>query len=180
MPETEPVQTKGGVVVSVVAVSVKTVVRHRAEREEYRPFLVKPNTRYFHVTETPYAAVEPERLDFQVQITNQMDRVFRGAGAVISLIVDERPLLLEEFGTRDFLESVIVPRGRADVTIHGPPPTALPDSGLIALFIYDVVTETDDAGNPIKRENFEWYYRLIEEVKQDSAPIKKYNEAVTP
>ena len=36
-----------------------------------------------------------------------------------------------------------------------------PDNATIALFLYDIVTATDAAGNPTKRSNFEFFFTLV-------------------
>ena len=45
--------------------------------------------------------------------------------------------------------------------------STLSEGGTLGVFLYDVVTEADAAGNPVTRDNFEWYFSLsFEEVSE--------------
>jgi len=48
----------------------------------------------------------------------------------------------------------------------------LPDKTTIGLFIYDIVTKTDAAGNVTEKQNFEWYYNLETQLVQDSGFVR--------
>ncbi|CAN5283468.1 hypothetical protein BH09GEM1_BH09GEM1_02200 [soil metagenome] len=95
---------------------------------------------------------------FRFTIRNQMDRVFRGAGAVLQFSADgqARPLAQEAYV--DILNTLILPREERQFTIKGPPASTLTQAGKLGVFLYDVVTQTDAAGNVQAKENFEWYY----------------------
>ncbi len=178
LAETQPVQSRGGISISVAPGSYTTDRRSKVQRTEYRPFLAGEDTRYFHVTEQPYVVVKPSTLQFEVVITNSLDRVFRGAGAVLSMSYNGQSVAVPQEGTAEFLNVTVIPRGRVELSITGPPLQALQDSGVVALFIYDVVTEVDDAGNPTKKDNFVWYYNLTYNVQREMFPMVRRNQAV--
>ena len=60
----------------------------------------------------------------------------------------------------------------AGITVDGPWTTSVPDSSIVSLFFYDVVTQTNSAGDPTRRENYEWHYLITHEVRDTIMPIK--------
>ena len=107
--------------------------------------------------------VAPDRLSFLLTIKNGMNRVFRGAGAIVQFNVDQQVQAVEQSNYLEFINALIPPGGESQVRIAGPPLTALRDSATLGVFLYDVVTEIDKAGNVTKRENFEWYFHVRRE-----------------
>jgi UDP-N-acetyl-D-mannosaminuronic acid transferase (WecB/TagA/CpsF family) len=49
----------------------------------------------------------------------------------------------------------------------------VPDQTTIALFLYDVVSNTDAAGNITQKQNFEWFYNYTTESKQIAGEVRK-------
>jgi hypothetical protein len=178
LPQSTAVQERGGVSISVTPTPFTRARAVQYVNVQTQPFLavVARDTRFYRRTETPLAVVSPDNLSFKIGITNQLPRVFRGAGAVVSLSVNNRTAALTHEASQDFLNSAIPPRGQAEFTIPGPTVAALPDSGVIGLFIYDVVVAVDAAGNPTRRENFEWNYALSRDVSSDTASIVTRDE----
>jgi hypothetical protein len=167
LPQTKPSQGKGGILISLAPVSYNAARLTKTVDTPYRPFLADENTRYFNRSEIPHSVVEPSNLRFSLTISNKLDRVFRGAGSVVSLNVNNNALAVNQSGYESLLNLIVTPRGQAQVDINGPELKTLPDSCTIALFIYDVVTDVDAAGNPTKKENFEWYFKYSTETKTE-------------
>ncbi len=44
------------------------------------------------------------------------------------------------------------------MTIVGPPVGSIPSPCTIGIFLYDVVTKMDQAGNITDKQNYEWYF----------------------
>ena len=97
---------------------------------------------------------------FHFTITNRLDRVFRGAGAVLQLSVDGKAQPIAQNAYIDFLNTLVLPREVKEVTVRIPGSSDLIGGGALGVFLYDVVTKTNAAGNVQARENFEWYYKV--------------------
>lgn len=113
---------------------------------------------WVNVTKEQRLRAKPGRLQFAVRINNKLSRVFRGQGAVVQFNVAGK---LQPFGQTDykeFVEGIVPPRNEATFMIMGPPLGSLPDKCTIAIFLYDVVTATDVAGNVTERQNYEWFF----------------------
>jgi hypothetical protein len=114
-------------------------------------------TFYIH-SFTPQIVVKPKRLVLHLHITNQLPRVFRGAGAVVQMNIAGKSIHLNPEGYGDFINAIIPPRSSQDFDIVGPPLSDLPPRATIGVFLYDVVTKMDEAGNIKEKQDFEWYY----------------------
>lgn len=106
--------------------------------------------------EAPIATGGPVALRFTVR--NDMERVFRGAGAVLQFSIDgqARPAAQEAYV--DFLNTIILPREQREIVVRDRTIANVQPSGRFGVFMYDVVTRTDAAGNVQARDNFEWYF----------------------
>lgn len=119
------------------------------------------------VVETPYYKVEPYGLIFQVKIYNHLEHVLRLAGTVVAFQVEGKMISLDKANYQEFIDGFILPRQENVYKIIGPEIRLLPKECNIALFLYDIVTETDAAGNPTKRTNFEWFFTYKKEIKEE-------------
>lgn len=176
LKETSLNQEKGGIMISI-APQRYTYIKKFSIEDTPLPgplggLIVTPGTKYFERREIPYAVVEPTILRFIVTIHNRLDRVFRGAGSVISFNVDGKVIAVDETGYRDFLNVIVPPLGQTQVRITGPSISSLPDKCVIGVFIYDVITEVDAAGNPKKKSNYEWYFNFSTQVIEETGSIK--------
>jgi hypothetical protein len=129
--------------------------------------------RYMETTETPGVQVVPERLEFIVKVNNKLPRVFRGAGIVVQFNVGGKLQAVEQQGYADLTNSIIPPRTEQEIKIYGPLLSSVPDQTTIGLFLYDVVSNTDQAGNITQKNNFEWFYTYATEPKQIAGEIHK-------
>lgn len=173
MKETVLAQEKGGILISIAPPQYTAVKKMRVEDTPSAGIMggliSTPGTTYFYRRNIPYMVVEPDRLRFVITIHNRLDRVFRGAGAVIAFNIDGKVIAVNQLDYLDFLNVIVPPRGQTQVNIMGPALSSLPDKCVIGVFIYDVVTEVDAAGNPRKRSNYEWYFdfstKFVEQIE---------------
>jgi hypothetical protein len=163
-----------------------TPVPFRVAHEAYTGFrsvpmlLVSGPTRPIERRDVVRPMVRPQLLQFKVLITNRLTRVVRLSGSVISVQSGGRSVSIPQSKNIDFLNGIILPQQQIELQINGPDLAeiagtdlnGLPgDSTTVALLLFDVVTATDAAGNPTRRSNFEFYYRLKMGVQADSAPV---------
>jgi hypothetical protein len=113
---------------------------------------------YYITSFQPQTVVKPEHLVIHLHITNQLPRIFRGAGAVVQMNVQGKSIHLNPEGYGDFVNAIIPPRESQDFDIIGPLVSDLPPRATIGVFLYDVVTKMDDAGNIKEKQDFEWFY----------------------
>lgn len=176
--ESNATQAKDGVTIAVTPVVFQ--VQKEETVSDGASSTMNTGAKYFCRTWTPTASVTPDRIAFTVTIVNGLDRVFRSAGAVVSLNLDSRAIAFDQSGIKEFLDVIVVPRGQAQVTVWGPPLSVLGRSGTVALFVYDVVTSVDAAGSATKKQNFTWYYSYTLESQSEAVPIRGQLLAVPP
>jgi len=113
--------------------------------------------------------LQPQSLAFKVRIANGLGRVIRLSGAVVSFQMSGKNVSVPQENYAEFLSGIVLPRQETELTLRGPSLASFAgphldglagDTATVALLLYDVVTATDNAGNPTKRANFEYYYRL--------------------
>ena len=122
----------------------------------------------YQIFEVPYYEVKPENLVFNVKIYNHLERVLRLAGTIVAFQLDGKMINLERANYKEFLDGFIIPRQEQECEIRGPLINTLPNQCNVALLLYDIVTQTDEAGNVIKKSNFEWYFTYKTEVKVEA------------
>lgn len=102
-------------------------------------------------------------LDILITIVNQSPRVFRADGMVVQYQVDGNVAALDQQRYAQLLNTVVLPGQQNQVAVPGISIADLRQGAAIALYLFDVVVERDDAGNPSRRGNFEWFYQLDHE-----------------
>lgn len=170
LPETEELQRQGGISVTVAPA---TVTVEPYERCEYIPtsslvaFLNRPASassdthQPFELRRFPTSRLlGGDAVSFVVTITNHMDRVFRGSGALVQFNVDGRVQGTDQSQYEDLLTALIPPGEERQYVIRGMPFGALPRESTLAMDLYDLITELDAAGNITQRDNFQWYFRV--------------------
>lgn len=175
LPETKVLQEKEGIQISVTPGTFEAAkVYEQQDKRVPDPLIKSQNVLYyFERRNIPHAVVKPDRLEFLVKLNNKMDRVFRGAGAVVSFQVSGKQVAVEQQNYAEFLNAIVTPRSELQVKVTGPALSSLPDECTVGIFFYDVVTDKDEAGNIKKRANFEWFY-------QHKTETKGTEEQVTP
>jgi hypothetical protein len=170
LPQTKGLQERGGLQISVAPASYTCQQTTKVSKREVADPVTKssggllhqsppkPGMRYIETTETPSLQVAPDRLEFIVKVNNKLPRVFRGAGTVVQFNVGRKLQAVEQQGYADLANSIIPPRTEQEIKIYGPSLSTISGQTTIGLFLYDVVTNTDQAGNITAKQNFEWFY----------------------
>ncbi|HVZ71004.1 MAG TPA: hypothetical protein VHJ20_01405 [Polyangia bacterium] len=179
LQETKEMQTKGGVQVIVAMEPFLCEKRQRSEVREVAPSFgeqllgskTHPGQRYVERTTSSYFSVKPERLKVTLKLSNQLARVFRGAGTVVQFTVAGKTWASKVDDYAEFTNVIVPPRGEQQIEIYGPPTEAMPPQGNIGLFLYDVVTKTDAAGNITEKQNFEWYYNYVLQTHEEPGTV---------
>lgn len=161
---TTEVQDKDGV---SIAVSTVPFVASETVCKQYKqlPTMFVVNNQYnYQMVATPKYRVEPDALRFKIRVVNNLSQVLRLAGTLLRFQVNgQETSLSDNSGAKALLDGVLAPREQRDYEITGPKTDKIPDSANVALMLYGIVTATDPAGNPSKRSNFEWFYKLKNE-----------------
>lgn len=171
-PETKPLQSKGGVTISIDTDTYKTAAVPQAVESQFQPGFKEAfhipctgaftpglgHIDYFLRDFQPQAVTKTDHLVVHLHITNSLPRVFRGSGAIVQFQVAWKTAHVDASGFGDFLNAIIPPRSSQDIDIVGPAIADLPERAAVGVFIYDVVTKMDEAGNIQEKQNFEWYY----------------------
>lgn len=181
MPTVKPVegtqeaQDKNGV---TIAVSSTPFSPQKIIRKEYKqlPATFVMNGQYdYEVTSVPSYTVAPDSVHLKVKVVNNLNQVLRLAGTLVRFNVDGKEVSLDPktAGFESLTNAILTPREQKEFDIVGPKTAELPSDATMALLLYGVVTSTDDAGNPTKRSNYEWYYKVgkQEVVKDDTYEV---------
>jgi len=170
LPETKEAQEKGGLEIAIAptvytAEKFEKTTVHQASPPMGGIIVASLATGgnassqvWVNVTKDEQLRVAPGRLQFTVRINNKLPRVFRAQGAVVQFNVAGK---LQPFGQTDykeFVEGIVPPGNEASFVISGPRLDALPEKCTIGIFLYDVVTATDVAGNVTERQNYQWFF----------------------
>ena len=161
-PVNTPTQTKGGLDITV------TPVLYNAVRADKTTFMqVQPNFGEAHLI------ARPDRLEFTVKIHNQLNRVFHGQGAVAQINVDGKLIPIDNMDYKEFSGGIVPPLNEENFTIYGPPLNMLQDKGTVSVFLYDVVTATDVAGNITEKQNYTWDFTYTMQPSTDTGEMKR-------
>jgi len=179
LPETQQSQDKGGLKITVAPASYnvkeESLSSLRRVNPSFKEALLMPHQQtdvFAEKTSTPVLKIDPDRLLFQVHLSNQLSRVFHGSGIAVQFSVAGKTMAIDPSGYGDLVNAIIPPRGEQTIMVVGPKIDSIPDKSTVGLFFYDVVTNTDAAGNVTAKQNFEWYfsYRTQQVEKEVSVP----------
>ncbi len=179
LAETPQSQTKGGLRITLAPDTFKADESWSVQSQQVAPpsFLgmvvqPSPNSIYVETTKTPSLNVTPDGLVFHVNLSNQMPRIFRGSGIAVQFNVAGKLVSADPSGYGDLTNLILPPRSEQDVTILGPKIAAIKAPCTVAVFLYDVITNMDQAGNVTEKQNFEWYfsYQTQQTEKEISVP----------
>jgi hypothetical protein len=179
LPETKASQEKGGLEITIVPATYTAVRRDRRTVQVVAPNFGEallapskdelPNYSFIQETITPQLRSAPDRLQFAIRVNNKLARVFRGQGAVVQVNVGGKLMPINRKDYAEFIDAIVPPRNEAELRIFGPAIDAIPDTGTIGIFIYDVVTATDTAGAVTEKQNYEWYFSYTTQKAEDNA-----------
>jgi hypothetical protein len=184
LPETRELQEKGGVSISLAPGSFQCTKAVARTSREVAPTFGESmqlassggNKQFYRMVEstnTPVYKVNPEKVAFRVKITNQMPRVFRGSGTVVLYNFGGKNASISSNEYGELTNILIPPRASMEVTIYGPTFQQIPEKTTLGIFLYDVVTKTDNAGNIVEKQNYEWYYAYQVQVKEEAMEVSK-------
>lgn len=173
---TQEVQDKNGV---TIAVSSTPFAPQKVIQKEYKqlPTTFVTNGQYdYEVMTVPHYTVSPENVHFKIKVVNNLNQVLRLAGALVRFNVDGKEVALDPktAGFESLTNAVLTPREQKDFEIAGPKAAELGNDTTVSLLLYGVVTATDEAGNPTKRSNYEWFYKVgkSEVVRDESYAVE--------
>ena len=187
LPETKEVQAKGGINIGLAPGTFNCTKGTSQKRVPDAPTLGEQlqlgllmrqgdssaNWQLVETTITPTFSVVPDKIAFRVKINNQMPRVFRGAGTVVLYNFAGKNKSISQNEYAELSNIIVPPRSEAEVTIYGPSFTEMPDKATLGIFLYDVVIKTDQAGNILEKQNFEWYYNYQHQYKEEVGEVAK-------
>ena len=182
LAETKESQTRGGVNISLAPGSFQCTKTEKNSNQVVAPNLLEVlsvpggNAQPYKLVETtvtPVYQVVPDKVAFRVKINNQMPRVFRGSGTVVLYNFGGKNTSTSQQDYAELNNLIVPPRTEAEVTIFGPSFRDMPDKTTLGIFLYDVVTKTDQAGNILEKQNFEWYYNYQHQYKEDVGEVTK-------
>jgi|SRR5665213_518167 len=159
-------QSKGGLDITIVPALYKAVRADKTTLAQVQPnfgevMLMNNQTQVVaEQSSTPQLMAEPDRLVFTVKIHNQLNRVFHGQGAVVQFNVDGKLIPFNNTDYKEFSGGIVPPLNDGDLTIYGPPLDTLQDKGTITIFLYDVITATDVAGNTTEKTELHMGFQL--------------------
>jgi hypothetical protein len=175
-------QSKGGLDITIVPALYKaaradrtTVTQVEASIGEQLALVGQnlQNKVYVEQDTTPQLIAEPNRLEFTIKIHNQLNRVFHGQGAVVQFNVDGKLIPFNNTDYKEFSGGIVPPLNDGDLVIYGPPLDTLKDKGTISIYLYDVVTATDVAGNTTEKQNYTWDFSYTMQTSTDTAAAQK-------
>ncbi len=190
LAETKESQEKGGVEISVAPMVYEVVQRSRSRDIDRNPSFLEAlagpenwrqrGMRFVDRITEPVLIVTPGELRFRISINNKLPRVFRGSGTVVQFNVGGKLTAVDQRGYADLVNAIIPPRTEQQVEVYGPSLGSLPDQTTVALFLYDVVTATDTAGNVTAKQNFEWYFNYAIQVRRETLPVTRERLWIEP
>ena len=183
LPETKEAQEKGGIEIAIVPVSYQAVKKTRTTTVQVQPtfgeqvalsLVTNGNSQskvMIEQTNESHLTIDPPRLAFTVRINNKLNRVFRGQGAVVQINVDGKMLSFDHIDYKQFINGIVPPRNEASVSISADALSLLPEKGTIGIYLYDVITATDNAGNTIEKQNYEWFFSYTTKIVEERSEI---------
>jgi hypothetical protein len=175
--ETRAPQNKGGLEITITPVNYTAqqheTVTNKQVRQPASDEIIFGNHGYVYVerTTTTTLGATPGQIRFLVKINNQMARVFHGAGTVVQFNVGGQIQPVDQRGYTNVQGAIIPPRQEQQLEIVGPPLSALKEKkGIIGVFLYDVVTNQNDAGVVTEKQNFQWYFDYTIETHEEQVP----------
>lgn len=79
------------------------------------------------------------------------------------MAVDGEIERVEEYRYEELVANLLPPRQRQQVPVKVTTADRLPEQGIVELFLFDIVTAIDSAGNVTERQNFDWTFRVTHE-----------------
>jgi len=154
--ETKQLVTKGSITVSMEIQNFETN-RLNKQTEKIAP---SDNAEFdkYEVRNEPYYDTSPNQVHFRMRIKNNSTRILKLREVALVFQVDGHQVSLNNEYTTKWLENMVIPSSEEDYDIPGPLLSTLKGNSTVGVFLYDVPISYDNAGNVLKKENFEWYF----------------------
>jgi hypothetical protein len=175
LPQTKELQRKGGVSVTLAVAPFQCVQQVEKTYAHKGPTLAETalgrKNGHRVTTSTPRLVPAPERLKVTLRVTNHIEHVVRGAGTLIQFQIAGKNYAAKAEDFAEFTNMILPPHGEQTVDLYGPQVDTLPPQATLAIIISDLVTKTDDAGNPTSRDHFEWFYNYEMQAKAEAGQV---------
>lgn len=183
LPVVEPIeQTKQSVVKGNVTITCQIKPFKAEKKEEMTKNITyadpyKPGYDVYEIKKTPYYEVYPDRIWFSVTVKNNGERILKLKDVAIVLLVDGVAYKIPEEVLQEWVTGMLVKGFEKTYNIAGPFLSGLSNEKIIYLSINDVPISYTDAGEIIRKENFEWYYKFSrEKINKQENIIYSYEE----
>lgn len=174
---TPQTQKKGGVSITCELVPI-TVNKGSVTSETYlyrNPS--KPHMDIKQVAYKPSYSLTPESIQLKLTINNNQSRVLKLRDCAIVMIVDNLQYSIPQENMTQWENSNIISGFSTVINLTGPQLSTLTRPKSIEVFINDVPTSFDQAGNVLRRDNFEWLLVCATETKSIAEKVTyKYVE----
>lgn len=181
LPETKTTQERGGIRIELGPAPFKAIPetqssRGAAERASFSEIMNRHCPAgalvvAYAVTKRTVFKVQPDHVEFLVKVHNNLPRVFRGAGAVVQFQVGGKSQVIPQEAYAELTNAIVAPRDSAEFRIQGPAVDQLTVASRLGVFLFDVITSTDTAGNVKEKYNFEWFYNYARVREDRSASV---------
>lgn len=197
-------QTIGGVRVELARVPIETkpmIVTWVVPREDKLASwtgITMGSAATVWVAALPYYDVSPTNLQFHVTVTNHLGKVLRLQGVALQFTKDGETVPTES-AMNDLNKVMILPEKSWEGVLQGPSLEAFglkpsviqrddkpagelgfAKEGNLLVGLYDVVTELDQASNPVTRSNFEWIYSYNASNVSEEGEALKWKDRMDP
>lgn len=162
LEDTPQSQTKGGLRVTLAPDTYEAKESWTVESRQVSPGIIafppSPDAVYVEQRKVPNLIITPDHLVFHIHLNNQMSHVFRGSGIAVQFNVAGKVVSADASGYGDLTNIILPPRSEQEVVILGPQISTITSPCTVGVFLFDVVTKIDQAGNVTEKQNFEWYF----------------------
>jgi len=151
-------QKKGGVLITCEVIPFNVSELNKEKRDIFYADPKLPGYDIFQVKNTPIAVIQPESFIINIKIKNNQERILKIRETAMLMQIDGVTYNMPESDIKEWYAAMVIKNAEFSYRIKGPNIKNLNGAKLLYLFINDVPTEMDAAGNIKKRENFEWYF----------------------
>lgn len=128
--------------------------------------------RYLRTT-TPEVKLEPEFLEIKLAITNNLHHSINSADFSVVLLINGNRVQAKILNPKN-----IIPSTSESLVIRGPNYSELKTNDKVSLQLYDVTTETNQAGVPLRKDTFAWDMVYNSTKKKLGTPLYEKKEYV--
>jgi len=163
-------QERGGLVLQLVSSSFEVKDSPKATCTKQEAFLVQNNQYPYEIKTEPQFTVFPAVVEFKLKVTNHTTQVLKLAGTAFKFVAGDKELHLDDSQLAAFSDTILRPNDTKEFTLKGPSWAGLPKETPMGFSIFSIPTETDEAGNVKKKENFDWTFNYkLTDVQKNAA-----------